>query len=74
MASATARATCASHWRKRRKGRSTMALEKILLFCYHYDPKAGAYVWFALNIMRGGGALTVFLIAFFHLADVPLGA
>ena len=37
------------------RGRSTLALEKILLFCYHYDPKAGAYVWFALNIMRGGG-------------------
>lgn len=47
------------------EGRSTLALEKILLFCYHYDPKAGAYVWFALNIMRGGGVLTVFLIAFF---------
>jgi protein SCO1/2 len=47
------------------EGRTTMALEKILLFCYHYDPKAGAYVWFALNIMRGGGILTVILIAFF---------
>jgi protein SCO1/2 len=47
------------------EGRTTMALEKILLFCYHYDPKAGAYVWFALNIMRGGGILTVILITFF---------
>jgi protein SCO1/2 len=47
------------------EGRSTLALEKILLFCYHYDPKAGAYVWFALNIMRGGGILTIGLIAFF---------
>jgi hypothetical protein len=35
------------------------------LFCYHYDPKAGAYVWFALNLMRGGGILTVILIAGF---------
>ena len=40
---------------------------KILLFCYHYDPKAGRYVWFALNIMRLGGLLTVALIAFFIL-------
>ena len=47
------------------EGRTTMALEKILLFCYHYDPKAGAYVWFALNLMRGGGILTVLLIAGF---------
>ncbi len=47
------------------EGRSTMAVEKILLFCYHYDPKAGAYVWFALNVMRLGGALTVLIFAFF---------
>jgi protein SCO1/2 len=47
------------------EGRATMALEKILLFCYHYDPKAGRYVWFALNFMRLGGLLTVALIAFF---------
>ncbi len=46
-------------------GRATMALEKILLFCYHYDPQAGRYVWFALNVMRGGGALTVGILFFF---------
>jgi protein SCO1/2 len=47
------------------EGRSTMAIEKILLFCYHYDPKSGAYVLFATNVMRAGGLLTVALIAFF---------
>jgi protein SCO1/2 len=47
------------------EGRITMALEKVLLFCYHYDPKAGAYVLFATNVMRGGGILTVILIAFY---------
>jgi protein SCO1/2 len=46
-------------------GRATMALEKILLFCYHYDPQAGRYVWFAMNIMRGGGVLTVALLLLF---------
>jgi protein SCO1 len=46
-------------------GRATMALEKILLFCYHYDPKAGRYVYFALNVMRIGGGLTVGLLFFF---------
>jgi protein SCO1/2 len=47
------------------EGRATMAIEKVLLFCYHYDPKAGSYVYFATNIMRAGGILTVILIAFF---------
>ena len=45
------------------EGRTTMALEKVLLFCFHYDPRAGRYVWFALNLMRLGGILTVALIA-----------
>jgi protein SCO1 len=47
------------------EGRTTMAIEKILLFCYHYDPKANAYVLFASNFMRAGGALTVLLIGYF---------
>ena len=47
------------------EGRATMALEKILLFCYHYDPQAGRYVWFALNVMRTGGGLTAGLLFFF---------
>jgi protein SCO1 len=47
------------------ENRTTMAVQKILLFCYHYDPQAGGYVLFATNIMRGGGILTVLLIGFF---------
>ena len=31
--------------------------DKLLLFCFHYDPSAKGYVPFARNIMRiGGGA------------------
>lgn len=45
-------------------GRLTMAVEKFLLFCYHYDPQANRYVLFALNVMRTGGILTVLLISF----------
>ena len=52
------------------ESRSTMALEKILLFCYHYDPQSG-YVLFATNFMHAGGVLTVLLIGFFLLAHVP---
>ena len=47
------------------EGRTTMAIEKILLFCYHYDPKANAYVLFASNFMKIGGALTVLLLGYF---------
>jgi protein SCO1/2 len=47
------------------ENRTTMTVEKILLFCYRYDPGKHAYVAFATNIMRTGGALTVLLIVFF---------
>ena len=42
-----------------------MAVEKILLFCYHYDPTIGSYTMFAMNFMRGGGALTIALLAWY---------
>jgi protein SCO1/2 len=45
--------------------RSTFSVERVLLFCYHYDPTVGSYVLFASNFMRAGGVLTVILIAFF---------
>jgi protein SCO1 len=47
------------------EGRTTMAIEKVLLFCYHYDPKEGKYVLFASNTMRVGGLLTVLGILYF---------
>ncbi|HVO96687.1 MAG TPA: SCO family protein [Bryobacteraceae bacterium] len=47
------------------ENRTTMAVQKILLYCYHYDPQAGGYVLFATNLMRIGGVLTVLFIGFF---------
>jgi protein SCO1/2 len=38
--------------------------DRILLFCYHYDPAAKGYVPFAENFMRIGGALTVLIFGF----------
>jgi protein SCO1/2 len=38
--------------------------DRILLFCYHYDPAAKGYVPFAENFMRIGGALTVLILGF----------
>jgi protein SCO1/2 len=46
------------------EGNLTLTVEKILLFCYHYDPQANRYVLFAMNVMRTGGVLTVLLISF----------
>jgi len=36
--------------------------DKLLLFCFHYDPEAKSYVPFARNIMKiGGGLMVVFM-------------
>ncbi|HEU4406623.1 MAG TPA: SCO family protein [Polyangiaceae bacterium] len=42
----------------------TSAVDHLLLYCYRYDPMARSYVFFALNLMRAGGAFTVLLLAF----------
>ena len=39
-----------------------ITIDKVLLFCFHYDPAARSYVLFARNVMRGGGILTVFIL------------
>jgi protein SCO1/2 len=36
--------------------------DKLLLFCYHYDPKGKRYAIYATNLMRAGGGFTVFLV------------
>jgi len=38
--------------------------EKILLYCFHYDPAARSYVPFARNFMRGGGVLMLLIMGF----------
>ena len=47
------------------EGRSTATIDRILLWCYHYDPTANTYVLFAQNVMKIGGALTVLILGFF---------
>ncbi len=39
-----------------------ITIDKVLLFCFHYDPAARAYVLFARNVMRAGGVLTIFIL------------
>jgi protein SCO1/2 len=47
------------------ENKTTMTIEKVLLFCYHYDPSTNAYVLFAGNVMRAGGILTVLILGTF---------
>ncbi len=41
------------------------AFERVILYCYHYDPDAGGYVVFARNVMALAGAVTVGFLAVF---------
>jgi protein SCO1/2 len=44
------------------EGRSISSTERLLLFCYHYDPQGKRYSLVAINVMRLGGAVTLLLI------------
>lgn len=43
-------------------GQVGTAVDKMLLFCFHYDPQAKGYVMAATRLMRAGGVLTVLLL------------
>lgn len=40
------------------QGRSINTVERVLLFCYHYDPQGQKYVLVAMRVMQLGGGLT----------------
>jgi protein SCO1 len=40
-------------------------IDKVILYCYHFDPATGKYSAAILDVIRLGGILTVALIAFF---------
>lgn len=44
------------------EGKVGSTVDKIILYCYHYDPDAKGYVVFAGNVMRLGGAVTLALL------------
>lgn len=46
-------------------GRSISTIEKLILYCYHYDPQDGKYVVMATRVMKLGGAITVALLGTF---------
>jgi protein SCO1/2 len=49
------------------EGKTGTVSEKVLLFCFHYDPVSRGYVLATLRLMKAGGALTVLVLALFLL-------
>lgn len=47
------------------EGKLGSAWDKVLLFCFHYDPNARSYVIAASRVMRIGGLITMVLIGAF---------
>lgn len=45
------------------EGKIGTTIDRIILFCYHYNPEAKGYVLFATNLMKLAGILTVIAIA-----------
>ena len=44
------------------QGRSISTTEKLLIYCYQFDPQGKKYTLAAMNIMRLGGAVTVVVL------------
>lgn len=44
------------------QGKIGNVVDKLLLFCYRYDPKANKYTLFASRLMKGGGAVTLIIL------------
>ena len=44
------------------EGKIGSTLDKIILYCYHYDPYKNTYTIFATNVMRLGGIFTILFI------------
>lgn len=47
------------------EGKSGTTLDKVILYCFHYDANAGSYVMVARNVMSIGGAAFVIVFAAF---------
>lgn len=50
------------------KGKVGSAIDRIVLYCYHYDPSTHRYAPVAMNIMRLGGGATLAIFGTFLLA------
>jgi protein SCO1/2 len=46
-------------------GKVGSTIDRVILYCYHYDPDAKGYALFAQNVMKIGGLLTVVVFSLF---------
>ncbi len=46
-------------------GRIGTPVDRLLLYCYHYDPAAGKYGLAVLSLVRLGGVLTLAVLGIF---------
>jgi protein SCO1/2 len=44
--------------------------ERLLLYCYHYDPTAGNYGFVAMRAVRIGGAVTILALVGFVFVSI----
>ncbi|PWB73659.1 SCO family protein [candidate division GN15 bacterium] len=49
------------------EGKIGNTIDKLVLYCFHYDPNAKGYVLFAQNVMKIGGAVAVVVLGLFLL-------
>lgn len=49
------------------EGRIGSTMDRVLLFCFHYDANSGSYAPAAVNMMKFGGMLTVLAVVLFLL-------
>jgi protein SCO1/2 len=47
------------------EGKIGNTIDRLILYCYHYDSQAGSYSLVAANVMRLGGAVTVLVLGAF---------
>ena len=47
------------------EGNVGSTIDRIILYCYHYDPESGGYVVFAANVMKLGGGFTLLSLVVF---------
>ena len=47
------------------EGKIGTTIDRILLYCYHYDPDAGGYTLLAFNVMKLGGVMTLVVLGLF---------
>jgi protein SCO1/2 len=47
------------------EGKIGSTLDKLILYCFHFDPGANGYVMFAANVMKLGGVATLIILGLF---------